>query len=216
MRLMIIGATGRTGKDLLSLALQNNNEVVAYVRSPQKLNTTTNLTIIKGQLDDYHALAKALVGCDAVLVTLGNSVTNSSANLFSFAMPNIIKAMHLAKVERIINLSALGVGSTYKNTRFPYRLGAKTFLKGNFHDHYLGESLLKTSNLKWTTIHPGPLFNNERTPNPTVRFAKSNFKMPGAPRTNRMDVAQLMLNIVNNPTTFNQQLLICSKQDTNS
>ena len=82
MRLMIIGATGRTGKDLLSLTLQNNNEVVAYVRSPQKLNATTNLTIIKGQLDDYHALAKALVGCDAVLVTLGNSVTNSSANLF--------------------------------------------------------------------------------------------------------------------------------------
>ena len=148
MRLMLIGATGRTGKDLLSLALQNNNEVVAYVRNPQKLAKAPNLTIIKGQLDDYHALAKAIKGCDAVLVTLGNSVTNSSANLFSFAIPNIIKAMHLANVKRIINLSALGVGTTYQNTRFPYRLGAKTFLKGNFHDHYLGESQLKYSNLK--------------------------------------------------------------------
>lgn len=212
MKIMIIGATGRTGKDLVSLALNQGNEVIAYVRHPQKISPTKNLTVVQGELTNTSLLSESLVGCNAVLVTLGNSISNSSASLFSFAIPNIIEAMSNSNVKRIISLSALGVGSTYQNTRYPYRLGATTFLKGNFADHEAGEAKLRTSKLIWTTIHPGPLFNGTATENPTVKIANNSIKMPRAPRTYREDVAKVMLDSVSDKRTFGQKILMCSKQ----
>lgn len=37
MKLFILGATGRTGKELIKQARERGYEIVAYVRSPQKL-----------------------------------------------------------------------------------------------------------------------------------------------------------------------------------
>ncbi|WP_261805961.1 SDR family oxidoreductase [Lapidilactobacillus luobeiensis] len=96
------------------------------------------------------------------------------------------------------------------NTRYPYKFGAATFLKGNFADHEAGESQLRASDLNWTTIHPGPLMNSPRTPHPFVRDAASGIKLPGAPRTNRQDVAAVMLAAINDPKTFRKQLVMTS------
>lgn len=214
MKLFLIGATGRTGAEIVKQALINNDEIVAYVRTPSKLNINDpKLTIVKGQLDDVDTMAAAMKGCEAILVTLGNPISNSSGKLFSFAIPDIIKAMDQAKIKRLISLSALGVGTTLANTSYPYRMGAKGFLKGNFADHEAGESQLNDSDLNWTTVHPGPLFNGKKTGNPLVRDAASGFKMPGAPRTYRSDVAQVMLRIIKDRKTFGKQLIMCSKQD---
>ena len=214
MKLFLIGATGRTGSEIVKQALINNDEIVAYVRTPSKLNINDpKLTIVKGQLNDVDTMAAAMRGCEAVLVTLGNPISNSSGKLFSFAIPDIIKAMDQAKIKRLISLSALGVDTTLTNTRYPYRMGAKGFLKSNFADHEAGESKLKNSDLNWTTVHPGPLFNGKKTGNPLVRDAVSGFKMPGVPRTYRSDVAQVMLRIIRDRKTFGKQLIMCSKQD---
>ena len=96
------------------------------------------------------------------------------------------------------------------NTRYPYKFGATTFLKGNFADHEAGESQLRASNLDWTTLHPGPLMNGPRTPHPFVRDAASGIKLPGAPRTNRQDVAAVMLAAINDLKTFRRQLVMTS------
>lgn len=214
MKLFLIGATGRTGSEIVKQALTRNDELVAYVQNPSKLNINDpELTVIKGQLDDVAKMASEMKGCNAVLVTLGNPISNSSGKLFSFAIPDIIKAMDQAKIKRLISLSALGVGTTLANTSYPYRMGAKGFLKGNFSDHEAGESQLKNSDLNWTTVHPGPLFNGKKTENPLVRDADSGYKMPGAPRTYRSDVAQVMLRIIKDRKTFGKQLIMCSKQD---
>lgn len=214
MKLFLIGATGRTGSEIIKQALTRNDELVAYVRTPSKLNINDpKLTIVKGQLDDVETMTAAMKGCEAVLVTLGNPISNSSGKLFSFAIPDIIKAMDQAKISRLISLSALGVGTTLANTSYPYCIGAKSFLKGNFVDHEAGESQLKNSDVKWTTIHPGPLFNGKKTENPLVRDATSGYKMPGVPRTYRSDVAQVMLRIIKDQKTFGKQLIMCSKQD---
>ncbi|EEJ71795.1 NAD(P)-dependent oxidoreductase [Lactobacillus ultunensis] len=213
MKIFLIGATGRTGNDVLMQALAQNDKVVAYARHPQKLSEHSNLKVIKGELTDINRMSRAMKGCDAVLVTLGNPMSNSSGRLFTFAIPNIIKAMDNSSVKRLISLSALGVGKTYANTRYPYKMGAKGFLKGNFADHEAGENKLPESDLNWTTVHPGPLFNGHKTKKPLVRDAESGFKMPGAPRTYREDVAQVMLRIIDDPKTYGKQLIMCSKQD---
>ena len=213
MKLCILGATGRTGEELVLQALEKDYSVVAYVRHPNKLTKRRQITMVTGELNDITKMASAMKGCDAVLVALGNPVSNSSGNLFSLAMPNIIEAMDKAGIRRLISLSALGVGATYHNTRYPYRMGARGFLKGNFADHEAGEKQLSASVLDWTTVHPGPLFNGKRSAKPLVRDAALGDKMPGVPRTNRADVAQVMLQIINDSKTYRKQLIMCSKQD---
>lgn len=214
MKLLIIGANGRTGRELTTQAIEAGHQVIAYVRHHGQLIEGKQLTIKIGDLNNVSALTKAMKGCDAVLVTLGNPITKSSAPLFSFAIPNIILAMENAGVNRIVSLSALGVGETYANTRLPYSLGAKSFLKGNFADHERGEEQLKLTRLNWTTVHPGPLFNGPRTSNPIVKLASSGFKMKGAPRTYRADVAHQMLKLINDSKSYRHQVIMCSGEKT--
>ena len=140
MKLCIFGATGRTGEELILQSLEKKYSVIAYVRHPDKLTHRDQITVVTGELNDIDKMTLAMKGCDAVLVALGNPVSNSSGKLFALAIPNIIEAMDKAGVKRLISLSALGVGATYENTRYPYRMGAKGFLKGNFADHEAGES----------------------------------------------------------------------------
>jgi putative NADH-flavin reductase len=48
MRLFVIGATGRTGSEIVNLARTRGHEVTAFVRSPQKLSRAGSLTIVCG------------------------------------------------------------------------------------------------------------------------------------------------------------------------
>ena len=213
MKLFILGATGRTGQELVRQALSEGHEVVAYVRSPEKLNSQEKLTIIQGTLEETTKLQQAMMSCDAVLVALGNPIKDSSADLFASFMPRLIKIMRLADVSRIIVLSSLGTGETIRNVTYPYKIGVQTFLKGNQADHEKGERHLIASNLNWTLIYPGPLFDGPKTEHPLVRNAASGYKMSGAPRTNRADVAAVMLSQLNREESYQQKLLMCSKQE---
>ena len=65
--------------------------------------------------------------------------------------------------------------------------------------------------MNWTLIYPGPLFNGDKTSHPLVKNAASEYKMPGAPRTNRADVAAVMLDQLNNKSSYKQKLIMCSK-----
>ncbi|MEU0407923.1 NAD(P)-binding oxidoreductase [Streptomyces griseorubiginosus] len=212
MRIAVVGATGRTGRELVRQALADGHEVVAYVRRPEAVTPIPGLTVVGGQLDDEAALTDALEGCDAVTVALGNPITKASAPLMQIAMPTVIAAAKNAGVRRVVVLSALGVGATLANTRYPYRFGCRTFLVGAFRDHLAGESLLEDTSLDWTTIHPGPLFDGPRTPHPTIVDAASRRRMPRAPRTMRADVAAAMLDMLTDPATFGRQMLITSVQ----
>ena len=67
MRLFILGATGKTGSELVDLALQRGNSVTAFVGSPQKLaQDRAGLNVIQGSPSDTSALVQAMAGHDAV------------------------------------------------------------------------------------------------------------------------------------------------------
>lgn len=213
MKLLIIGATGRTGQALVKQSLEKGYEVIAFVRRPESMQTQKNLTVFTGTLDNIELLTKAMKDVDGVLMAIGNSISNRNDKLFEWVVPNVITAMRAANVKRIVSLSALGVGNTFNNTRYPYRLGTRTFLKGNFTDHLAGEIKFKDSTLDWTTVHPGPLFSGEKMENPLVRDASTGYKMPRAPRTNRADVAQVMLKALVDPSTYGKELIMASIPD---
>lgn len=214
MKIAVLGATGRTGAQFVTQALAAGHQVVAYVRRPEAVEPAAGLSVFGGQLDDTDALTSALTGCDAVVLTLGPKIGQASAPLMQIAVPATITAAKNAGVRRVVVLSALGVGDTFANTRYPYRFGCRTFLAGNFRDHVAGESQLVGSGLDWTTVHPGPLSDGARTPHPLVVDAATGHKMPRAPRTTRADVAATMLRVIDQPNSFGKQLMLTSAAQT--
>lgn len=212
MKIALLGATGRTGTAVLDQALAAGHEIVAYVRRPEALEDRPGVRVVGGGLEDRAVLTEAVAGCDAIVVTLGPTLREHSAPIMARAIPSVITAARAQGVQRVIVLSALGVGETFANTRYPYRLGCRTFLAANFRDHVTGESQLLGSGLDWTTLHPGPLSDAERTPYPLVVDAATGRSMPRAPRTTRADVAAAMLSMLEDPATFGRRMLITSAE----
>ncbi len=157
MRFLILGATGKTGTQLLNLALQNGHHVTAFVRSPQKLpQDRPGLTVIQGSPADVPALARAMAGHDAVFSALaprmGEMFSAPSKRGWTMAghAANIIQAMKLAGVKRLLAFSSAGLfpGQSLfvRMLSFPVR--------HHMADLKAMEETYQASGLDWTLLRP--------------------------------------------------------------
>ena len=72
MNLLILGATGGTGRALVEQALAAGHVVTAFARDPSKVRTKhQNLRVAKGDILDPASVEAAIHGQDAVLSALG-------------------------------------------------------------------------------------------------------------------------------------------------
>jgi len=72
VNLLIFGATGGTGRELVEQALQQGHTVTAFARNPSKVRAThPNLRVVKGDIASYESVESALRGEDAALSALG-------------------------------------------------------------------------------------------------------------------------------------------------
>src|ERR1700674_4047776 len=89
MNLVVLGATGRTGRLVVEQALAAGHTVTALVRSPEKLTTSNSkLRVVAGQVTDTSAVARALEGADALISTLGGNgsvIADSTAAIVAAA-----------------------------------------------------------------------------------------------------------------------------------
>lgn len=70
-RIVIYGATGKIGQRILAEALDRGHDVVAAVREPAKVATTSeHLTVIRTDPTDEGQVTRAATGADAVVASL--------------------------------------------------------------------------------------------------------------------------------------------------
>ncbi|MDE1919968.1 MAG: NAD(P)H-binding protein [Candidatus Omnitrophica bacterium] len=82
MKLLVIGATGRTGREVVLQGLERGNHVTAFVRSPEKaFERHKRLRVEKGDLTDEGQLIHCLRGHDQVPQSRGGP---SPGRTFSF------------------------------------------------------------------------------------------------------------------------------------
>ena len=191
MKLLILGATGGTGQQLVIQALEQNHQVSVLIRDPQKFKLTHDrLEIIRGNVLDQLLLTKTVEGKDAVLSALGVGKSLKSRDLISNAAKVLIQAMNAKNVKRLIFISAFGVGETFKYASLIQQLIFKLPLKNIYADKAKADEEVRKSNLEWTLVYPVLLTNNPRTD--TYRV-EENFKMKGMPKISRASVADFML-----------------------
>lgn len=110
MKVIVFGATGMVGKQLVQQALFSGNTVKAFGRNvfTEFETDTPNLELVKGALFDEKDVYEAIKGCDAVLSALGGSMDGSDKTR-TLGMKNIIAQMKKAGVKRIVAVGGLGV-----------------------------------------------------------------------------------------------------------
>lgn len=208
MHLLILGATGPTGQQLVKQALEKLHHVTVLVRNPSKLNVSNeNLTVLTGDVLDEATLTNAVKGKDAVLSTLGVGRKLKSSNLMTKAVTNLISSMKAANVNRVVLLSAFGVGETFAQANFLQKLIFKTFLKNIYTDKTKADSFLHDSPLDWTLAYPVVLTNGARSDN---YKAGEILPMKGVPKISRADVADFMLRQLTDNTFVRKTAVLMS------
>ena len=101
MKILVLGATGRTGRLFIHKALEEGHSVTAYVRNPDKaltlLGTHPNLTITPGDLNDTERLTAASAGQDVMVSILGQKATVReflSSTFMQERLPLIMEAVN--------------------------------------------------------------------------------------------------------------------------
>ena len=203
MRILILGATGRTGHLLLEEALKNGHNVNLLVRDKSKIVRNSNLiSVYEGTPTSKDALIKAMQGCDAIMSTLNISRTSdfpwaklrTQTNFLSATMKNIIDAANELPIKHIIITTAWGVCETKKDIPAWFRwLIDHSNIAYPYRDHEVQEGLLKNSTLNWTIIRPVGLTNSLKEKRIIVSI--NNNPKP-ALTIGRQSVARFMSNVL--------------------
>ena len=102
-RVLVIGATGGTGRQLVEQALERGYEVTALVRNPAKLQIThPHLTIVTGDVLDYASVAAVMKDQDAVVSALGHRRLLVPSRVQSDGTRNVLRAMEEHGVQRFV------------------------------------------------------------------------------------------------------------------
>ncbi|HEV8095557.1 MAG TPA: NAD(P)H-binding protein, partial [Burkholderiales bacterium] len=154
MRLLILGATGPTGRNLVDQALAAGHDVTALVRNASRLTVThPRLAVAVGDVTDSRTLESAMAGKDAVLSALGAG-NSLRSEIVSRAMAALVPAMRAKGIKRVIFLSAFGVGDTLGQANLLQRFVYRTMLRRLFADKAKADAMLRASDLDWTLVYP--------------------------------------------------------------
>ncbi len=174
MKILILGATGRTGKLILEEALNKGYEVVCLVREPEKVKEDhKNLKIARGSPDQISDLENAIKGCEGIISALNISRKSdfpwarlrTPPTFLSDVMKNIIFLHEKNRIERVVVCSAWGVAETENEIPIWFQWIIKNSNIGvAYRDHERQEAELKKSGLNWTIVRPTGLtkFKNEK------------------------------------------------------
>jgi uncharacterized protein YbjT (DUF2867 family) len=111
MQITVFGASGGIGRHVVDQALADGHDVVAYVRTPDKLGRhTPRLRVVVGELSDTAVIQQAVQGSQAVISALGPSLKRGATGTpVTDGTNNILKAMQATGVDRFIGLATPSV-----------------------------------------------------------------------------------------------------------
>ncbi|NGZ77432.1 NAD(P)-dependent oxidoreductase [Saccharibacillus alkalitolerans] len=160
MRILILGATGRVGSVITSLALNDGHEVTALVREAGKIQSHDRLNILQGDACDESDVGRAAEGADVVFSALNTDGTTT----LSDSMPIIINVMREAGIRRIVTIGTAGIlQSRTEPELLRYQSGeSKRRSTRAAEEHRRVYELLKASDLDWTIVCPTYLPDGER------------------------------------------------------
>ena len=206
MKLLVLGGTGGTGRQVVDQALAAGHEVTVLARDRARVGVQDErLRVVDGEVKNLAVLTGAMRGQDAVISAIGRGKSFKSENLIAESVPGIIEAMRATGVTRLIFTSALGVGDTYRDSPLVPKIFFRTLLRGIYADKLIGDQMIRDSRLDWTIVQPviltdGPLTKNYRV--------GEHLKLAGLNKLSRADAAHFIVDRINDRSTFGKTLIV--------
>jgi uncharacterized protein YbjT (DUF2867 family) len=162
MKVLVIGATGGTGRHALRFLLERGHEVTAWVRNPSAVDATSDrLRVLIGEARNAASLDRAVDGQDAVLVAFGARSLKKD-DVQEVFMRHLLAAMKQHGVRQLVNLSAWGLNNDRAVTSslfFKYFF-RPVVLRHVWADKERAEALLTASDLVYINVQPGRLLDS--------------------------------------------------------
>lgn len=166
MKIVVFGATGGTGRQVVAQALGLGHDVTVIARNPNDIDIRgERLEVFQGDVLSLASFGQRIAGQDAVLSALGVN-HRKPTTVYSEGTDNIAKAMQQAGVRRLISLSSAGLevpGDTPWMVRQTIKLVIQPMFKHAYEDMTRMEENLRHSDLDWTVIRPPRLTNGQKT-----------------------------------------------------
>ena len=203
MKILVIGATGRTGRLIVEEAIKQGYDLNVLVRDKNKMPfNSKSIKAYQGTPAHRTDLAAAMQGCEVIISALSVSRASdapwskliSPENFISESMKNLIAEAGQQNLNRLITISAWGVLETKKDVPFWFRwLINHTNLRPVYADHESQEKLLAASNLNWTAVRPVALNDSKKIK--TLKVSSNNFPKPNL-YISRQSVAKFIVDII--------------------
>jgi uncharacterized protein YbjT (DUF2867 family) len=206
-KLLVLGATGGTGRLIISQAVARGYDVAALVRSPEKAADLKGAKLIVGDARDEKSVRQALKGRDAVISALGTPASPfREVTLLSTATRALVHAMKAEHVSRLVCVTGIGAGDSaghggflFDNVIFPL------LLRKVYDDKNRQEAIVRDSGLDWVLVRPSVLNNKPRRE--TIRALTDLSSFHGG-TISRANVASFVLDQVGDDTWVHRSPLI--------
>lgn len=172
MRILILGANGRSGRLVTNEALKRGHTVTALIRQPASIDAADGLTIVQGTPLNDADVGKAFTAdrkdpVQAVIVTL-NAPRESDSPFAKPVVPpdflrncvrNAITAMKQHDVRKLVVMSAFGIGTSFQQLPWLMKLVFRyTNMKFQMEDHEAVDAEVREQDgIDWTLVRPAML-----------------------------------------------------------
>lgn len=209
MKIAVFGATGGTGRLVVQQSLEKGYAVVAFTRSPQKLELKDDkLTVFEGDIQNADQVSTAIAEVDAVVSALGPT-DNKTQFVVSRGMENILAGMKGHGVRRLVVSAGAGVGDPQDEPGL-FNKGMNLLLKmisrNVYEDMVRVVQLVRESEMDWTVVRAPMLTDDPATGQVKIAWVGKGLGM----RLSRADFAAFMLEQVEDETYSRQAPAICS------
>ena len=165
MRIVVIGATGGSGRAAVAALLERGHDVTVFVRDPEAVrDIADDVTVVRGDVMHPDDVDAAVRGHDAVVVTLGISENpvrvrlrgpaRTPIDVRSRGTRNVVDAMRRHGVPRLVVPTSYGVGETHGRLPLRYGLMFRILLGPQIADTENQDALVRDSGLAWTLVQP--------------------------------------------------------------
>lgn len=164
MRILIIGATGGSGRAVCDALLDRGHAVTALARSATSMPPRDRLDRIDGDAADVELLERLVPGHDAIVVTLGIAepawrvrllgARGTADDIRSRGTAAAVRAAQRSGVSRLVVQSSYGVGPTRPHLKMAERLVFALLLRPQMRDTERQEQVVRSSGLAWTLVQP--------------------------------------------------------------
>lgn len=151
MKIVLFGATGKTGLPLLTRLLADGHQVTVLVRSPAKVTVQhPHLSIEQGDVFAAEEVTRVIRGQEVVITTLGSRKLGPDP-ICATTAKTITDAMAQTGVKRLVTVSGAALG---QHPGLLMTLLVKLLLKHILADASEADALIQKTELDWTIVRP--------------------------------------------------------------